>query len=357
MYGQDQYQQQYPPQAYPQQQEAQDNDCAPLQTQLMSTNVGVGSRDVFDHDKYSFDLLQENRDFQMPRSDTSFKVAAVAQMYFLFNAVITVMSLAFNFRRSHNTTSWMGDVAVYAPLGFFALYYLHFNNYYSEQVYYLYLKHGAIIDFPGTEQYAEWVKRALPLTFLASFFAYMGFMVFYLLKFNCSFNEIYVFLSNLVIGVAMFWYRNQSIEWKFVSLSDFVQSFPDKIGNRRNIDAKSLSSASSTLKDMVLLETRNSCYSGNMRKWYWENKGVEGSRQTMYRLLMVGVMFVAAGIAVAFFQRSISALEREEWDKMIKPCVVVCKAMSMNVCGSCLATCRAATQLESNKYCSDVCCP
>ena len=320
--------------------------------------AGSPQRDVADFDKYAFDLLKEKVLkkpvlFENQTPAYYYKGMVLMNMYLLFNGIITIMTLANQFGTKNLVDQTLLNVATYLPLGFFLMYFLLFDNYFSEQVYYHYLRYGAIVDFPQSNSYGSMFTNARPLLFILAFLGYVFFMLYFFFKNGGQVSDVWVWLSNAIIGVFMFWYRNLSIESRFISLSDYIQSFPDKNNKRGiNIDLTNLNEACKTLQDSVLLDANENCYTGAMRAWWW---GPDHERETgiskLGHFLVILLIIVGAVVGSIFMlDSSKSNSAKIEWDTRIKPCVQACLMVSSN-CTTCLFNCRLTTNSTQSVYC------
>ncbi len=294
-----------------------------------------------------------------------FKVETFMATWILFNSITTVMIIVDNFRKAvpettriafgYDKFNYLTRTMMYAPLAFFFLLWILFNNAFSETCFYMYIRRGAIIDFPASSSFRYLLTNIRPLFFLLYFIGYLGVSFYTLFALGAKIGTIAIFLNNLVIGVGLFWWRNQSIEWKFVSVSDFIQAFPDRNNAHGNIDEVSLDRASKLLKDFTLTESTRACWSGYMRNWYWRHEGISTCSQILHHILYWGVIFGLAGLCFAYFFLMGRLNVEDQWKTMINPCIVVCTELAANLttltaqgCQRCGCACMRSLQTTDN---------
>ena len=330
-----------------------DNDATPLI-----------KRDVYDHDKFDIDLLQDVQGMNEMKAQWKFKIETIVATWILFNAISTIMVIIENFRKTVPETrrKEFGQVKfdvltysiMYFPVIFFLLLWLLFNNAFSEMTFYMYVRRGAIVDYPESSSPRFLFCHIRPMLFIIAFLGYGGTAVFTMLSFKASIGTIAIFLNNLGIGVGLFWYRQQSIEWKFVSISDFIQAFPDRNNSHGNIDEWSLHRASTLMKDFTLTESAAPSYDGYMRNFYWENKNYGTVARILHHFLYWGVILALAGLSFAYFFVLGRFDLRSRWEAEINPCANSCGQAYVNAsisntitatqCANCVCTCMAAMQ-------------
>jgi hypothetical protein len=279
----------------------------------------------------------------------------------MFNAVSTIMIILTNFQRGvdpklrsdygeDNFRAFMGFIT-YFPLGAFLLAVLLFNNYYSEMTFYMYLKRGCVIDFPASAAVKQLFTSALPLIFIVMTLVYVIICIFAFIKFKATVGVIFIFFNNVCVGIGMSWYRQQSIEGRFVSISNFIQSFPDRDGEYGNMDEQSLHHAATYLKSVTLTEAEQPSYNGYMRQFYWSNKNYPTWQRIFHHLMLFIIIGVMAGACVAYFVVLRGLDLKSVWQNEISPCINVCAATFANVttlsgprCSDCV--CRCLNQLS-----------
>ena len=193
-----------------------------------------------------------------------------------------------------------------------------FNNYYSEQVYYMFLKRGAVISFPNSQAPAYWTSTPTPLLFIIVLLAYLGFMLWYFGSTGASFPTYYVFISNIVIQIFLFWMNQQSIEARFVTVSNYIASFKNKAGEREGVDATNLKTATGVLASAHLVVTKDASYTNYMAQWYWdkEKKYTAVHKLGIY-LLWLAIIISVAAIALSFFQNDMLGDQEKKWTDTI----------------------------------------
>ena len=324
-------------------------------------SLAAAVRTVGNHEDYDFKILKDKRveglkarrpQFVEQILPSYFRAMVCVQSYLLFNGVITIMSLAQAYGVRKQVDPLLVYIAVFTPLVFFLLNVLLFNNYYSERAYYHYLEHNAIIDFPESSVFASWITHPAPVAFLLTFLAYVGFMFYLFGITGGSISEIWVFMSNTVIGVFLFWYRHQGIESSLISLSDYIQSFPNKHKKCGTMDQEVLSDACMTLHDCALIGTRHMCYSGHMRDWWWgpDHLNLGPLKKVLHFAVLLGIVAGAAFAAIYMLQTA-SQIQQHNWDAEVKPCVSVCLLKTGN-CTDCLGLCRKVSGNPLNTVCN-----
>jgi hypothetical protein len=231
------------------------------------------------------------------------------------------------------------------PLVFFSLLLLLVNNNYAERSFYHFLVRGVIIDFPESGDPKYMIARKRVWAFAFVFIGYFVFCVVTLIKFAAPFGTIAIVLNNLAVGVGLLWYKHQTIEDKFVSLTSFIQSFPDEDGGYDNIDTVSLTAAAGFLMSLSLAESREPSYTGLMRTTYWERSGLTLPARILRRVGLIGAMAVCCGLCVTYFYFMDRRLELAMFNTQGNPCVAACVAASGNTteatCSGCIGACVA----------------
>eukprot|EP00760_Papus_ankaliazontas_P004960 PhM_4_TR12300/c1_g1_i1/m.76786 len=217
-------------------------------------------------------MMSEIKDFKMtperevPNYENQtpiivYVLGSVVQGYLMFNAIITIMGITFSFHRTvyheqSDSASFVEEsfVAIYSPLIFFLLYFPLANTAFSEVMYYKFLAHGALVDFPDTGTPLYWYRDVRPMMFLFVFLLYVGYLLYYFGNYGAVWTTYMTFFSNLVVGIFLTWFRMQSIEYRLVSLSDYVQSFQGDEGEYGDIDKVSMTRALRTLNKITRLE-------------------------------------------------------------------------------------------------------
>eukprot|EP00759_Apiculatamorpha_spiralis_P044786 PhF_6_TR41663/c1_g1_i1/m.63161 len=301
--------------------------------------------------KFDVNTLQDT-EFEDKNAWWSYLLGTFGSSYVLFNGVITLMGLAWGHLKTVSDqdmkTGAVMYIAVYGPLVFFFLYYLVFNNYYSEQVYYMYLKKGALISFPLSAKPGYWVGTPTPFLFVIFFLGYLGYILWLFGSTGAPFPTYYVFISNIVIQIFLYWMNHQSIENRFVTLSNYISSFKNKSGEREGIDSTNLTTATTVLNNSTLVDNKNASYTHALTTWYWINERKYGTFSIiMIRFLWLGIIAAVAAIALSFFQNDMLAANEKAWTDQINPCLDVC---TRDPC-TCIDLCKKAAKQAANDAC------
>lgn len=279
----------------------------------------------------------------------------VGSMYVLFNGVITLMGLSWGFLKTVNHEDWELYIGVYGPLGFFLLYYLVFNNYYAQIVYYKSMKRNVILDYPRSSKPAYWPSKTNPFLFLVILGMYLVFMMYVFGTNNAEFNVYYVFISNLVIQIVLYWKGQQGIEDRLITLYGYVTAFKDKEGNpdsANGIDEVNLATAMHTLSGSTQAQVREPSYSHYMATWYWNERGYPWYRVLVYRALWLGTIVGIAMLALSMFNSELQDADKNTWDERINPCLDVCMHAPLTPC-ECIRMCKDAADQSDNNACQD----
>eukprot|EP00759_Apiculatamorpha_spiralis_P005995 PhF_6_TR13539/c0_g1_i2/m.21641 len=308
--------------------------------------------------QHEFDLntLEEIKDFQSPKPWYMFVIDLLGQTYVLFNGVITIMGLSWAYLKTVTDGSNVGYImyiAVYGPLAFLVMIILVFHNFFSEMAYYEYLKRGAMVSFPMSGSPKYWVTMKMPFAFLFILLAYVGFMLWYFGSTGASFPTYYVFLSNIVIGIVLFWVKHQSIDSRFLPLGTYIQCYPNSLGVQQDtIDAANLSKASDSLRHTTLVISEEAPYTNDFTTWFV--LFMEWGRWVPWalRIVLIGSIFAVAAIALSLFQSDLQAAEEKSWKDLVNPCISVCYSVLGNVVNcTCITLCKRATQQQGNTAC------
>ena len=212
----------------------------------------------------------------------------------------------------------------------------------------MFLKRGAVISFPNSQAPAYWTSTPTPYFFVIGFSAYLGYMLWVFGSTGAPFPTYYVFISNIVIQIFLFWMNQQSIEARFVTVSNYIASFKNKAGEREGVDATNLKTATGVLASAHLVVTKDASYTNYMAQWYWDN---EKKYETIYKIviyfLWFGLAIAIAAIALSFFQNDMLAAEAKNWVDMINPCLKVC---TREPC-ECIKMCKDAAKQTGNGAC------
>lgn len=330
----------------------------------------ITKREIFDFDKYDIasnpfiPCMLEAK----PPTDSQKDVAVTVML--LFNSITTIMVLLTNFKRNADPevvqefgSDWdtLTNLMIYAPLGFFLMLILAINNYFSERVFYEYLNRGILVDFPQTGEFSYIFKSCKPLVFVVLFVAYTALCVGVMLKGRATVGIIISFCLNMGVGIGKMWYFQQSIESRFVSLSDFIMCFPqrDKVTASKEqrekervsavMDESNLKHAAYYMKRVVLNSTASPCWSDAMRLHRWHSQNSSGAQILCFHVSVWMFILVLIGSCVGYFtyqgQQDIVAT----WSYVVNPCVQTCanvtKAVGGNslfsnvTCDACLCSC------------------
>ena len=232
----------------------------------------------------------------------------------------------------------------YMPVPFLLVYMLQFNNAYAEMVYYQYLVNGAMIDFPSSGSPRILFRQMVPLVFVVYFMVYLIFSMAVLLLFRVSFAQFLVYISALT-NILAYWYHNQGLEARLMSLSEFIQSFPDSTGEYNNMDKHSLGLASAALANMTLLEGNHTPYDSYWRRSYFKGVFTTTAKRTVvatgFRLAIAASIVMV--VLYAFY--SLSSTAKASWAEVINPCVSACvyddalQYRNASRCSGCLCRC------------------
>jgi hypothetical protein len=318
--------------------------------------AGMSKREIYSHKNFDIDTLRDIEGLREMKYEWQFRMETVMGCWVMFNAVSTIMIILTNFKRGvdpklrdgygeTNFEAYM-DAITYFPLVYFLTLVLLFNNFYSEITFYMYLKRGCIIDFPPSANFKELFKRVLSLLFILTTLGYLIAVIVAFIKFEATIGVILIFVNNLLIGIGAAWYRQQSIEGKFVSISNFIQAFPDRDGEYGNMDEQSLHSASQYLMNLSMTEADEPSYSAYMRQFYWRNKNYSAMWKLWHHFMLLVVIGGLAGLCVAYFIVLRGIDLKSLWNNELNPCINVCaeavsRAVGLNAtqCADCFCRC------------------
>lgn len=312
----------------------------------------------FDHDKFDFSNLSTMENIKDFKTERGYIMDVLLNTWVLFNAVTTLMVIVTSFKRNvdpyrvQEFGEFKFDVIVkfltYLPLLFLVVVVLMFNNSYSERVYYMYLAKNGIIDYPASNAPMSILKQWRSYLFFLPWIIYFAFGLIVMLKFNAAGGTIFSFLNNLVVGIMLFWYRQQAIESKLISLSDFIQSFQDSQGVYGNIDEVSLKRAANFLESITLCDSREPSFSDYMRLFFWREKSYSSVSMCCHHFFVWVIIGSLSGAAVAYFLTMQHFEVQGIYDRQITPCVSSTQSAfaSMNAanstaqqCGFAVCTC------------------
>ncbi len=298
------------------------------------------------------------------------QIEFVTNLGLLFNYTTTIMVILTAFKRNASPeaqekfgSDWeaLTNFMIYFPLCFFLLTILAVNNYFSERVFYDYLKRGILVDYPNTSEYGYLFKSLVPLAFIIPFLVYLLLCVGVMIRGQSPVGFIITFLLNMVVGIAMWWLRQQSIESRFVSLSDFIMCFPSREQafhsieerEKNRIDAKmdelNLKHAAVFLKRLVLNFSEKPSYLSDMRLFRWKDLNYTTFERFIFHIAVWVLIGSCIGACVAYFFYQGEADIENVWNNMINPCVQSCANVTSTftskanfniaTCDSCLCSC------------------
>lgn len=323
----------------------------------------LAHREAIPFKNFDIDTLCDIEKFRDPKADWQFKTETAVALWVLFNAISTIMIILTNFRRSVTPADResfgvdhfnnLFDFITYFPLVYFLLVYLVLNNFYSELTFYMYLKRGAIVDYPESSSAKYLFTHAAPLLFILTVLGYLGAVVYTMFKFKASGGVILIYCNNVAVGVCLSWYRQQSIEGKFVSLSNFIQSFPSRAKDNEqatedgehygDIDEQSLHSATMYLQKVTLAEGDAPSWTSDMRLFYWRNKNYSTMQKVFHHLFLVLIIGGMAGACVAYFVILRGIDVKSMWQNEVNPCINVCLDTVANFTTVVADACRKCT--------------
>lgn len=328
----------------------------------------IPQRDIFN--VTGFDIAQRPNIECMMDAKESYRsrIDVVSAVAVLATAVTTIMVLLTNFKRNADPdvvesfgADWdrITNFIIYAPLVFFVIIFLVINNYYSERIFYEYLLRGIIVDFPQSGEFMYILKHIPTVLFLLVWLAYYLVCIAVLFKGQASAGIIFAFTSQMVVGVAKSWYNQQSIESRFVSLSDFIMCFPQRNMRGKSMEERkaarveavmdecNLKHVSYWLKQTALNFSESPSWSGAMRQFKWRDQRYSGCEKFLAYLAIVLFVGGIIGACVAGFVLGAQQDIANTWGQLINPCVQTCanvtsitsRNFSATVCDSCLCSC------------------
>lgn len=314
----------------------------------------AGAHEIFDHDTFDFHILKPvpdlalrwNRTLRLSRNffATLRFFFAVASLTILVNQAAAGVSQDRIESLGDTTFRALAYVAQFFPVPFLFIVTQQFNNFFAELVYYKYLSYGAIIDFPASADKTYLTSRWQPMMFVVCFTAYCIFVCVVLIIFEASIS-IFVVVSSSLMAILSHWYSQQTIEDKLISLSEYIQSFPDETGGYDNIDRCSLGNASVALKNLKLLEGRQPSYHRYWRNSYFKSVFAETKvRVGLSFITKFGVVFIVS-LVIVYAMFLLTVKDQANWTDLVSPCVSACvvdDTQSYQVaarCNGCLCRC------------------
>jgi hypothetical protein len=224
----------------------------------------------------------------------------------------------------------LGNAARFAAAPLYLLIMLQFNNYYSEKMYFKYLQNGALIKFPDTGNFRAMIRSWLPRLFLIYFTIYVVFALCVMFVLRTTFATVVMFL-NIIAGIVSFWIRQQSITSSFVSLSSFLEAFPDADGQFARYDDVRLTTAALALTKLTVVEATAPSYNVVMRQLYWKLLNIGPTTRGMLRIAVYTVAFGTLAFAVWYSLYYIDQTNLDRWDEVLNPCVSACYRITQSV--------------------------
>lgn len=314
----------------------------------------VGSTEVHDHDCFDFNTLKAipNLSLRWNRAGRVSRQFFSTARYFLSIASLTIITNRAAASVPQGDIDKMGAqvflalsyIIQFAPVPFIIVVLLQFNNMFAETVYYKYLSYGAIIDFPETLDRPYLCSNFTPMAFSVPFCTYAIFTVCVLIYFQASFSVFVVAFSSLA-GMMSYWYAQQGIEDKLISLSEFIQSFPDETGNYGNIDRVNMGTAAEALRDLKLLEGRVASYNDYWRRSYFKSIFAETKARVGLSVGVKALLFIVIAGLVVYALFLLSLRDDAAWQSTVNPCIASCvfdEALGYNNaarCEGCVCRC------------------
>lgn len=327
-----------------------------------TTTKLIGGREVFDHDNFDFHALRPVDNLMLRWNKVvRLGVQIMSTLRFVLSvASITIICNQVSSRFSQDLIDQLGSTtflalsyfAQFAGIPFITLILYQFNNFFAEMVYYKYLRQGAIIDFPNTTSKAFLCSNKTAILFVVCFTSYSLFILAVLLVLRATLGEFLLALSAMV-GVSVFWYQQQGIEDKLISLTEYIQSFPDETGQYDNIDRTSLAAASKALQTMTLLEGRKPCYHDYWRSSYFKSIFAETKIRIGMGFAVRSFVLFAILLVMLYVFVITTSHNSSSWATAVNPCVKMCvfdDALQYHVaekCSRCLCGCLKELNMAS----------
>lgn len=314
-----------------------------------------GQHETFDHECFDFKNLKPLQNFSLRWNRTiRFLIQGSATFRFFLAVaalVVTVSQVSSVFPYDdiddigRGAFDALSQTVRYMPVPFLFIYTLQFNSAYAEMVYYKYLNHGAIIDFPSTNNPKVLLRDWRPRLFVVYYVVYFLFSATVFFLFSATFGQFLVYFSAMS-NVLAYWYEKQGLEARLISLSEFVQSFPDAQGEYNNMDKHALGLASTALLNMTLLEGNHAPYDSYWRRSHFKDLFNRSSSVRMligYAFRLLILISIAMVVLYAYF--ALSSTTKASWGDVLNPCVRSCvfdEALQYNdpkKCSGCLCRC------------------
>ena len=294
-----------------------------------------GMREVYKHKNFDIDLLKPIPSANPFKKTWLMKLEVGIQTAVLFNSITTIMVFVgqFIYRVPDEQADAYGKdlfkflqwSVIITPVVFFTMLVLMVNNYYSQATFYYYLQRTAIIDFPETAGVKFLLTHPLPIISVIMLLAYLALALYVMTSFDATTGQIVVITLNL-IKVAFLWYKQQAVEDKFVTVSQFLQKFPDADGHYDSMDCESLDRATAALSSFTLLKTNAASYHSSMRLRWWKDKNYTMKKQYILLLLVFLAVGILAGSGLGFFFMTVSQNQQRMWIHNVAPCIRSCQA-------------------------------
>lgn len=313
-----------------------------------------GQHETFDYECFDFRNLKPMEHFSLRwnRSIRFLIQASATFRFFLAVAALVVIVSQVSSVFPYDDVDELGrgvfmglsQAIRYMPVPFLLVYMLQFNNAYAEMVYYKYLVRGALIDFPSSGSVRIILRQWIPLLFVLYFTAYLVFSIIVLLMFKVSFAQFLVYISAMS-NVLVYWYQNQGLESRLLSLSEFIQSFPDSTGEYNNMDKHALGLASAALANMTLLEGNHTPYDSFWRRSYFKDVYSTAAKRTLIATGFRAAIAAAVVMVVLYAFFSLSSTAKASWQDLVNPCVTACvyedtlNYQNSSRCSGCLCRC------------------
>jgi hypothetical protein len=329
----------------------------------------IPEREIFDFDKYDISSNPPIGCMLEAKTASQSQLQTALYCFALFNSITTIMVIVNSFKTSATQdviesfgSQWIGltSLMIYGPLAFFLLIVLAVNNYFSERVWYAMLGRGILVDFPQSGEFGYLFTSWQPLVFMVLYLAYLLLSVAVLIKGKANVGTVLTFITNMVVGVLLWWYRMQSIEYQFVSLSDWIMTFPqrdavnktpeERQANREKavMDEMNLKHAAFWMKRVVLNCATQPCWSGFMRNYSWKASGAPFLERAAFHLGMWACVGGLIAACVAYFAFLGKAELAAVWANQVSPCITACGNVSSAIapaaftnatCGGCMCAC------------------
>jgi hypothetical protein len=299
-------------------------------------------RSVYDLHKLDADYFRQYEGFHEVVTDKEALFAVVVSALMLFNTVTTTMTVVSAFRQRVNPYNNPSFEALSLVMTFFPLVYLLlllpvFNNYYSQKVFYFLMERGAVLNFNNTFTTLGYlISNIIPGLFFYSFVGYVILSVVIFFMFGGTAGEILIFVNNAALGFGLYWYRQQSIEDRLVTMPAFVEHFSNFDGEASDIDLTSFNRASDYMKKAVLVQATDPTYSSSFRQWYFNANDYSSLSQIGLVLLHWFFVLLSVGLAFGYFFYMDEQAVKVRWETIISPCVTSCGAGAANITGASL---------------------